>query len=187
MKRIVTIGVVTGALILGAVAGWAVAGFTDVPEDSPHAPAIEWAVDLGIIGGKTATTFDPSGRLTRAQMVTILHRYHNAFPEKVKVIDYTEPDLVLSGNGGDVTLQVGTDIQPGVYSVEYTSASPTTIRQCTMYRYSGFQYTGDQVIWSREFRPSGRTVLEILSQAIREGDVRERLEGEPLEPVFRRA
>ena len=32
-----------------------------------------------------------------------------------------------------------------------------------------------------------RTVLEILSQAIREGDVRERLEGEPLEPVFRRA
>ena len=32
-----------------------------------------------------------------------------------------------------------------------------------------------------------RTVLEILSQAIREGDVRERLEGKPLEPVFRRA
>ena len=32
-----------------------------------------------------------------------------------------------------------------------------------------------------------RTVLEILSQAIREGDVAERLEGKPVEPVFRRA
>jgi len=32
-----------------------------------------------------------------------------------------------------------------------------------------------------------RTVLEILSQAIREGDVEQRLEGEPLQPVFRQA
>ena len=32
-----------------------------------------------------------------------------------------------------------------------------------------------------------RTVLEILSQAVREGDVAERLEGKPVEPVFRRA
>ncbi len=31
-----------------------------------------------------------------------------------------------------------------------------------------------------------RTALEILSQAIREGDVLERLEGKPVEPVFRR-
>ena len=30
-----------------------------------------------------------------------------------------------------------------------------------------------------------RTVLEILSQAIREGDAEQRLEGEPLQPVFR--
>ena len=32
-----------------------------------------------------------------------------------------------------------------------------------------------------------RTALEILSQAIREGDVLERLEGKPVEPVFRQA
>ena len=32
-----------------------------------------------------------------------------------------------------------------------------------------------------------RTVLEILAQAINEGDVLERLQGEPVEPVFRKA
>ena len=32
-----------------------------------------------------------------------------------------------------------------------------------------------------------RTALEILAQAIRAGDMRERLEGEPVQPVFRRA
>ena len=123
MKRSITIGVFTGTLILGAVAGWAAAGFTDVPEDSPHAPAIEWAVGQGIISGKTADTFDPDGPLTRAQMVTIMHRYHKAFPPPT-VIDYTEADLALSGGiTGDVILRVGTDIQPGVYSVEHAGAN----------------------------------------------------------------
>ena len=155
MKRSITIGVVIGSLILGAVAGWAAAGFTDVPEDSPHAPAIEWAVGKGIISGKTADTFDPHGPLTRAQMVTILHRYHSAFPQPT-VIDYKEADLVLRGGDvQDLVLRVGTDIQPGVYSVEHGW-------YCVIQRFSGFQYTNDQLIWETDRgRRAGRVAVEI--------------------------
>ena len=106
-------------------------------------------------------TFDPDGPLTRAQMVTILHRYHKAFPPPT-VIDYTEADLALSGGiTGDVILRVGTDIQPGVYSVEHAGAN--IARSCRMYRYSGFQYTDDQVIWEQRFVNSGQAAVEILA------------------------
>ena len=158
MKHSITIGVVVGLLLLGGLAGWAAAGFTDVPEDSPHAPAIEWAVDAGIISGKTADTFDPHGPLTLAQMVTILHRYHNAFPPKV--IDYTEADLALPGTDiGELVLRVGTDIQPGVYTVEYHSARFTS--GCIIQRLSGLQYTEDEVIWEVTRSNRGRLVLDI--------------------------
>ena len=157
MRRSITIGVVVGALLLGAVTGWAVSGFTDIPEDSPHAPAIEWAVDAGIISGKTADTFDPDGPLTRAQMITILHRYHNAFP--TEVIDYTEADLVLPGTDHlELVLRVGTHIQPGVYTVEYKGSSRLG---CIIQRLSGLQYTEDEVIWSVERYSRGRIVLDI--------------------------
>ena len=149
MKRSITIIVTTGALIVGTVAGWAAAGFTDVPDNSPHAPAIEWAVDAGIISGKTADTFDPGGPLTRAQMVTILHRYHNAFDPKV--IDYKEADIQFLAN---TILRVGTDIQPGIYTVEHG-------RSCQITRFSGFLYTQDEIIWRYTAGNAGRMVLKI--------------------------
>ena len=48
--------------------------FTDVPDDSYYKEAVDWAVDKGVTGGKTATTFDPNGVCTRAQAVTFLWR-----------------------------------------------------------------------------------------------------------------
>ena len=35
---------------------------------------VEWAVDLGITNGTTATTFSPNANCTRAQIVTFLYR-----------------------------------------------------------------------------------------------------------------
>ena len=46
--------------------------FTDVPADSYYAEAANWALDAGITAGATASTFNPEGKLTRAQLVTML-------------------------------------------------------------------------------------------------------------------
>ena len=48
--------------------------FTDVPGDSWYEDAVIWAVDKGITGGTSATTFSPDAICTRAQAVTFLWR-----------------------------------------------------------------------------------------------------------------
>ena len=51
-----------------------VAGFSDVHESDYYAEAVAWAMDSGITGGTTATTFSPGNTVTRAQAVTFLWR-----------------------------------------------------------------------------------------------------------------
>lgn len=48
--------------------------FTDVPEGSWFKDAVIWAMDKGITGGTSATTFSPDGVCTRTQAVTFLWR-----------------------------------------------------------------------------------------------------------------
>ncbi|WP_127531975.1 S-layer homology domain-containing protein [Paenibacillus kobensis] len=48
--------------------------FTDVPSDSWYAPYVGAAVKLGIINGRTATTFAPNATITRAEMATMISR-----------------------------------------------------------------------------------------------------------------
>lgn len=48
--------------------------FADVPSKSIYAPSVDWAVETGITGGTTATTFSPDATCTRAQIVTFLYR-----------------------------------------------------------------------------------------------------------------
>ena len=48
--------------------------FTDVPADAYYEDAVLWAVEQGITGGASATTFNPDGNCTRAQAVTFLWR-----------------------------------------------------------------------------------------------------------------
>ena len=48
--------------------------FADVTSDHWAAPAIGWAVEEGITQGTDAGRFEPDGLVTRAQIVTFLHR-----------------------------------------------------------------------------------------------------------------
>jgi len=48
--------------------------FTDVAADKYYAKAVAWAVDNGIVNGKTDTTFAPDAKITRAEAVTMLYR-----------------------------------------------------------------------------------------------------------------
>jgi hypothetical protein len=51
--------------------------FADVAEDAYYAKAVQWAVENGITGGTSATTFGPEEQCTRSQMVTFLYRLAN--------------------------------------------------------------------------------------------------------------
>ena len=51
------------------------APFDDVPRGQWYTNAILWAKLTRIVNGTRATTFDPSGQITREQLATILYRY----------------------------------------------------------------------------------------------------------------
>lgn len=51
--------------------------FTDVKSDSYYYKAVLWAVEEGITGGTSATTFSPDEYCTRGQVVTFLYRFIN--------------------------------------------------------------------------------------------------------------
>ena len=42
-------------------------------------PAVEWAVNAGLISGTSAATLSPQGSATRAEIATILMRFVEAF------------------------------------------------------------------------------------------------------------
>ena len=49
--------------------------FTDVKDGDWYLNPVLWAVEKGVTGGKTATTFAPNENCTRAQVVTFLYAY----------------------------------------------------------------------------------------------------------------
>lgn len=54
--------------------------FTDVPKNASYYKAVRWAVDEGITGGTSATTFSPNATCTRAQIMTFLWAAREFFP-----------------------------------------------------------------------------------------------------------
>ena len=50
--------------------------FSDVPEDHPYAPAIQWAKDTELIGGYPDGTFGPDKTINRAELMKILEPEH---------------------------------------------------------------------------------------------------------------
>ena len=53
--------------------------FTDVPAGDPLEMAVVWAYQNGIVNGTTATTFEPSGSITREQIAAMMYRYAGKF------------------------------------------------------------------------------------------------------------
>lgn len=49
--------------------------FSDVPADAYYAPAVSWALQAGITGGRTESSFAPTEYITREEIATMLHRY----------------------------------------------------------------------------------------------------------------
>ena len=64
--------------------------FTDVKEGTYYYDAVLWAVENGITGGTTATTFSPNASCTRAQAVTFLWRAAGSPAPKSSVNPFTD-------------------------------------------------------------------------------------------------
>ena len=62
------------AAVLAADAEEEALPFTDVPEDAWYADAVAYVYEKGLMIGTGETTFSPEGTITRAMIVTILHR-----------------------------------------------------------------------------------------------------------------
>lgn len=52
--------------------------FVDVSQDDDYADAVAWAVQAGIVTGKTETAFAPDDPVTRQEFFTMLYRWHVA-------------------------------------------------------------------------------------------------------------
>lgn len=98
--------------------------FNDVKSGRFYSSAVEWAAEKGIVTGKTATTFDPDGAITREQIAAILYRYTGSpevsgsldtFPDSAKVSSYAVNALLWATKEGLIT---------GVKSGDTTTLSP---------------------------------------------------------------
>ncbi len=98
--------------------------FDDVKAGAWYANAVEWAYAQGIVTGKSATRFDPEGKITREQIAAILYRYNGkpqasgslaSFPDSGKVSTYAVDALVWATTEGLIN---------GVSSGGITTLSP---------------------------------------------------------------
>lgn len=91
----------------GSPASYGANPFTDVEPGAYYYDAVLWAVEKGITGGTTATTFSPGRACTRAQTVTFLYRYEgspatttpNPFTDVAEGVYYTNAVLWAVENG----------------------------------------------------------------------------------------
>lgn len=64
--------------------------FVDVPTGAYYYDAVAWAVENGVTGGTSATTFSPDNACTRAQMVTFLWRAAGSPEPETSVNPFTD-------------------------------------------------------------------------------------------------
>lgn len=110
--------------------------FTDVSVNDYYYEAVLWAVENGITGGTTATTFSPNATCTRAQVVTFLWRYSKEDASILPVFtDVAEGDYYY----GAVAWAVENGVTTGVTDTSFVPGNPCTRGQIVtfLYRYMG--------------------------------------------------
>lgn len=110
--------------------------FTDVSESDYYYEAVLWAVENGITGGTTATTFSPNATCTRAQVVTFLWRYSKEDASILPMFtDVAESDYYY----GAVAWAVENGVTTGVTDTAFAPGNPCTRGQIVtfLYRYMG--------------------------------------------------
>ena len=121
--------------------------FTDVPAGCYYEDAVIWAVDKGITAGTDATTFNPDGICTRAQIVTFLWRAAGS-PESKSMSSFSDVSAD-SYYAKAVAWAVEKGITSGTGDGKFSPEDPCTRAQSVtfLYRAAG----SPAVIGSAEF------------------------------------
>lgn len=124
--------VIVTAIVVAPGTALAVHVFDDVPDDSVHAPGIEWVADNGITAGcGDGSNYCPNDPVTRAQMGTFMHRLSGHADGVVPSVDaatvggMTAAEL-MAGDGG--VLAAGVRLDDGAIQRSfntYDDATPT--------------------------------------------------------------
>ena len=74
--------------------------FTDVKADAYYAPYVNWAAQIGIVEGVTATTFAPDTNINREQMAVIMKNYAAKLgydlPQTLKAVTFADNTQISS-------------------------------------------------------------------------------------------
>ena len=137
--------------------------FTDVPAGSYYEDAVIWAVDEGITGGTSATTFSPNGICTRAQAVTFLWRAAgspatksmNSFADVpadayyAKAVAWAVENGITSGTGGGKFSPNATCTRAQIVTFLYRAAgSPAVSGGSVFSDVKAGAYYADAVTWA---------------------------------------
>ena len=110
------------------------AQFTDVIPGSYYEKAVAWAIGQGITKGTTEETFSPNDTVTRAQVVTFLHRAAGEPEAKEGAPAFA--DVAQSAYYcGAVRWAAGEGITAGVDATHFAPAAPCTRAQIVTFLY----------------------------------------------------
>lgn len=110
--------------------GLEVPQFTDVPEDAWYHDYVYDLVYRGVVNGMTATTYEPEGKLTRAQFVKLL-ACSLADAETLKTYEGKHPFKDSEGHWAEAYIAWAKDkgIVEGVSATEFDPEAPITREQ----------------------------------------------------------
>lgn len=114
--------------------------FIDVDANAYYAKAVDWAVANGITSGKTDTTFDPNGKVTRAEAVTFMYRYFAA-NQSYNAANFTDvPATAYYANA--VGWASANGITQGKTSTVFAPKDTTSRKEAAAFIYRAEQYNG---------------------------------------------
>lgn len=90
-KRMITSLFLAGLMASSVVSASAAnIKFNDVSENAWYASSVDYAVEKNLFSGTSATTFAPSGTMTRGMFVTVLSRQAQAKTDEAKSAEFTD-------------------------------------------------------------------------------------------------
>lgn len=120
------------------------AAFSDLDVTQWYHEPVDYMLETGMMNGMSATTFEPNGTLTRAQLVTILYRHAgspdvtglaNPFADVAPQAWYAKAVIWAAANG----------VVKGTSAATFAPEDAITREQIAaiLYRYNGEAVTGD--------------------------------------------
>ena len=138
--------------------------FTDVPAGAYYEDAVVWAVGKNITTGMSATTFDPNGSCTRAQIVTFLWRAAGSpEPKTMKGFDDVASNAYYAKA---VAWAVENGITTGTSASKFSPNDPCTRTQAVTFLFRYAAANGMEAVTMQELLSGYADAASVPSYAV---------------------